>query len=246
MTKRILDRVQLILISTIIVHISVVSVFSMGKSEGSTDDTPGPYEVGDLVVYGTAGTSIKHCGHSAMFYYQQLDGGTWKDAVIDSMPAGGVTANFNVGSHGSTEGVFTTAALADGTWSAFKQTGRMTLVANAMTYIGSVYDKTTPINASDVAWTVLTDNSLVINFYESADPAYLGTFVIQPDSIYATPPGAVDYKPYQSGGNPGAPRFTCSGFTERVYEDTGLDITPAAGTYTHSEIKWKILGVERA
>lgn len=214
-------------------------VFGFGKSDNAGTSTEQAHEIGDLVVFGPAGTSIAKCGHSAMLHYQKKDGGVWKDRVIDSMPTPGVTVNYNVWGnvHGSVEGIFTVPSLADGSWTADKQQARIDLVNRALTYIGAPYSRLMPVNTSDFAWTELTTWQTFIDLYEAQDPSYTGTFVIQADSIYATPPGTVDYKPYQAGGNPGAPRFSCCGFTERVYEDEGKDITPAASTYTHSVIE---------
>lgn len=215
------------------------SASGFGKSDDAGSSTEQAHEVGDLVVFGPAGTSIAKCGHSAMLHYQKKDGGAWKDRVIDSMPTPGVDVNYNVwgNAHGSVEGVFTVPSLADGSWSAAKQQTRIDLINRALSYLGSAYSRMMPVNICDVAWTELTTLSTFIAAYEAQDPTYPGTFAIQADSIYASPPGAVDYKPYQAGGNPGTPRFSCCGFTERVYEDEGEDITPAASTYTHSVIE---------
>lgn len=217
------------------------------KSDGSGSSSPTAHEVGDIVVFGPAGTEVKEIGHSAMLHYQELDGGVWKDRVIDSMPPPdpGVTVNHTVWGtiHGDFEKIFTVPSLADGSWSAARQLARMNLVARAVSHDGEGYSLLMPINGSDVAWTQLTALSGFISAYEALDPSYPGTFAIQADSTYATPPGAVDYRPYQLGGNPGAnKRYTCCGFTERVYEEEGLDITPAASTYTHSLIEIKPQG----
>lgn len=242
---KIREKVLYILLFVVLASGSYRSALGLGKSEGAGTGTWQAYEVGDVVVFGPAGKNLPECGHSAMLYYQEQDAGSgvWLDSVIDSMPPNqygprGVTVNNNVwGPHGPVEKIFTVRSLADGSWSAAKQQARKNLILRAEFYLGRRYNIFDPISTSDIAWTELDALPAVIDQYEQRGPAYPGTFVIQVDSIYASPPGTVDYKPYQAGGNPGVPRFSCCGFTERVYEDEGKDITPAGSTYTHSHIE---------
>lgn len=74
------------------------SASGFGKSDDAGSGSAQPYEVGDIIVFGPAGTSIAKCGHSAMLHCQYMDAGIWIDRVIDAMPPNecgsrGVTVN---------------------------------------------------------------------------------------------------------------------------------------------------------
>src|SRR3989338_5138279 len=70
-----------------------------------------PYEVGDIVIFGPAGTDEDNIGHSAILGARQSIGGMLKVQIIDCMPIDGVTANYNV-AHGTIEKVLTHPSLA--------------------------------------------------------------------------------------------------------------------------------------
>ncbi len=226
------------------ISVSVLCLFPLCSSaswgdssgEGPTHETFPAYEVGDIAIFGPADEDLEEVGHSAILGPRLKVGTVWEVQLIDVMPTGGVTANQDVGVHGPLEKILTVSGLADGAWTSAKQSERADIYNSASQRIGSQYITIEPPNTSDLSWSYI--NSLVT--------AYNGSnYVIQSDSIYATPAGGHDYFPRQKGAEVG--RYTCVGFTEGIYESLGLDITPSGQeAVEYSYDAWYTLGIDLA
>ena len=176
------DLIHLVM-SNLLFCVTVAYAGSGGDGGGSTFPA---YEVGDIVIFGPAGEDLPHVGHSALLGPRQSNG---EGAITlrDAMPDPGVTEN-TVLTHGDVEGVVTVSSLADGSWTQAKEDMRWNIWSAAGGHLSQSYSVYDPPKTSDMAWSYIWDYVTT-----SKGPDY----VIQPDSIYATPAGSHDYKPRQ-------------------------------------------------
>jgi hypothetical protein len=206
-----------------VVNFTFIALVSYaGSGGGEEGGSPFPsYEVGDIVIFGPASEKLDKVGHSALLGPRQNEG-TGDITLRDAMPLIGTTENTDL-AHGDVEGIITVTSLADGTWTQAKEDKRWEIWNAALGLLSKSYIIYDPPKTSDMAWSYI---------WKKVTDTRGEDYVIQSDSIYATPPGSHDYKPRQKGEE--VSRYTCCGFTESVYELCGIDLTPADVEFTES------------